>query len=195
MNLKNIVRCLILASVSVCFAQEKGFPVRILFGNEATALPFDTFWSSPTHFTMQLGSEFEYHTKPKHYLYQTVNVGYIYHENLFQGGYLNSELGYDYRLGLGLNLKGLVGVGYLHTFSTEEEYKFDNGQYRSNEDKGNSRVMPSLALGLGFRLNKKQKAPELILLYRTWVEFPYSPGFIPLMSHTDLSLGIKLFIH
>lgn len=188
--------CLFLAIPLACFGQKKGFPIRILAGNEATAIPLNQIWTGPSHFTMQLGTEFVYNEDRKHYLYQTINVGYIHHEHLFQGGYLNSELGYDYKFGFGLNLKGLVGLGYLHSFTTEEEYTFENGEYQSRKDSGNSRIMPSIAFGAGFRLNSKNpQSPEIMLLYKGWAEFPYSPGFIPIMSHTDVSLGIKFYIN
>ena len=188
--------CLTLGITLATFGQEKGFPIRILLGNESTAVPFTKLGSRPVHPTFQLGTEFRYNTDESHYIYQTVNVGYLYHEHLFQGAYLNSELGYDYRMGFGLNLKALLGVGYLHTFSTEEEYQFEDGQYTNGEDLGNSRIMPSLSVGLGYRINKKKpNSPEIMVLYRSWIEFPYSPGFISLMSHTDLSIGIKFYIN
>ncbi|WP_127136904.1 hypothetical protein [Flagellimonas oceanensis] len=196
MKLKIIMGCLFLAIPMACFCQKKGFPIRILAGNEATAIPLKELWTSPSHLTVQLGSEFSHNSHKSHYLYQTINVGYILHEQLFQGGYINSEIGYDYRLGFGLNLKGLIGLGYLHTFSTEEEYIFKEGKYESATDSGNSRMMPSLAAGMGFRTNANNpKSPEILILYKAWVELPYSPGFISIMSHTDISLGIKFFIH
>lgn len=196
MKFKAIMGCLLLGMTFTTFGQEKGFPIRILSGSEATAIPFNKFWTRPFHPIVQLGTEFRYNTHNHHYLYQTVNVGYMYHEHLYQGAYLNSELGYDYRMVFGLSLKALFGVGYLHTFSTEEEYQFEDGQYSIGKDFGNSRVMPSLSIGLGFRTNSKNaNSPEIMLLYRSWVEFPYSPGFISLMSHTDLSIGIKFYIH
>ncbi|WP_318312747.1 hypothetical protein [Flagellimonas crocea] len=195
MNLKTIVGYLFLAVPLTGIAQSDGIPLRILAGNEAVSMPFNNVWSAPSHLTGQLGSEFGYRSTDKHYLYQTINIGFVDHKNLFRGGYLNTELGYDYKLFFGLNLKALLGIGYLHTFSTEEEYVFDDGEYRNNKDKGNSRVMPSFSLGVGYRLHQKStRSAELMLLYRSWLEFPYSPGFISVMSHTDLSLGIKFYI-
>ncbi len=196
MKFKTIICCITLGIALSTYAQEKGFPIRILSGIEATAIPFNKFWSRPIHPTFQLGTEFRYNSNAHHYLYQTVNLGYIYHEHLFQGAYLNSELGYDYRLGIGLSIKALLGVGYLHTFSTEEEYRLEDGQYISRKDAGNARVMTSLSLGLGFRTSRKNhSSPEIMLLYKSWVEYPYSLGFISLMSHTDLSVGIKFYIN
>lgn len=196
MNLKSILGGLLLGSALTICAQDGAIPLRILSGNEATAIPFDTFWSNPEHPSFQVGTEFRYNDNTHHYLYQTLNLGYVYHENLYQGAYINSELGYDYRLNFGLNLKTLLGVGYLHMFSTNEEYRFEDGQYTMERDRGNSRLMPSLALGLGFRTNKNNpRSPELMLLYKSWVEFPYSPGFIPIMAHTELNIGLKLYIN
>jgi hypothetical protein len=31
------------------------------------------------------------------------------------------------------------------------------------------------------------------VLYQSWLEYPYSPGFIPLMSHTSLQVGTKFY--
>lgn len=196
MKLKIITYCIIFGIGLTAFGQEKAFPIRVLLGNESTAIPFNKYWSIPIHPTFQIGTEFRYNSNEHHYLYQTLNLGYMYHKHLFQGAYLNSELGYDYRTAFGLSLKALLGLGYLHTFSTEEEYKFENGNYVSGGDLGNSRIMPSLSAGIGFRINeKKPNSPEIIALYRSWVEFPYSPGFISLMSHADVSFGMKFYIN
>lgn len=194
--LKVIILFLGLCLSSSAFTQEKGFPIRFLIGNEATAILFQDVLTAPIHPSFQLGTEIRYNTNETYYLYQTFNIGYMYHKHLFQGGYINSEFGFDYKLGFGLNLKSLVGLGYLHTFSTEEEYKFIGGEYIGKKDKGNSRLMPSLSVGVGFRIfRKKSSSPEIMILYRSWLEYPYSPGFISLMSHTNLCVGIKFFIN
>lgn len=193
---RKIMGCLLLITVTFGYTQRQGFPVRVLVGNEATALPYSSFWSNPVHPSFQLGTEIRYNNHQFHYWYQTINAGFIYHENLYQGAYLNTELGYDYRLGFGLNLKGLVGVGYLHTFAANEEYQFEDGEYLNGKDSGNSRVMPSLSMGLGYRINRRESNPlELMLLYQSRLEFPYSPGFISLMPHTNLSMGVKFYIN
>ena len=126
------------------------------------------------------------------YRYQTINIGYIYHQYLFQGIYLNSEFGYDYLLSKYLSIKTNIGLGYLHTFSTGAEYQLQNGVYSAGADKGNARMMPTLSVGLGYRIRKQEvQSPEVFLLYKSWVEYPYSPGFIPVMTHVNLEMGIK----
>jgi hypothetical protein len=84
----------------------------------------------------------------------------------------------------------------MHSFRTQKEYQFKNGSYESRRDKGSGRAMVSFGTGLGYRTEKKNNySPEIFVMYRGWAEYPYSPGFIPVMTHTNLQLGTKFFIH
>lgn len=169
-------------------------PVTISVFNESTALPFDRLINTPMHPGVQVGTEFNWKESKHFRLYPSISVGYMFHRKLFQGLYANLELGFDYKASFGLNLKSKIGLGYLHTFSTQQEFQFDNGEYRSSGDTGNSRIMPSFTTGLGYRLNPtKNNASEIFVLYQSWLEYPYSPGFIPLMAHTNLHLGLKFY--
>ncbi|SDM31918.1 hypothetical protein [Kriegella aquimaris] len=169
-------------------------PVTLSLFNESTTIPYTTFLNDPMHPGVQIGTEFDWKENRFFRLYPSVSFGYMYHKKLFQGLYSNLELGCDYKTFFGLNFKIKIGLGYLHTFSTQQEFQFDEGSYKSKRDLGNSRLMPSITTGLGFRLYpKKISSPEIYVLYQSWVEFPYSPGFIPLMSHTNLHIGIKFF--
>ncbi len=169
-------------------------PVTVSFFNESTTVPYTTFLNDPIHPGVQVGTEFEWKENRHFRLYPSVSIGYMFHKKLFQGLYANVELGFDYKTSFGLNLKTKIGVGYLHTFSTQQEFQFDEGSYKSRTDSGNSRVMPSFTTGLGYRLQpKKANSPEIFVLYQSWIEYPYSPGFIPLMSHTNLHIGAKFY--
>lgn len=169
-------------------------PLTVSVFNEATTIPFTTFINSPIHPALQVGTEFEW-KRTKHFrFYPVVNIGYMFHQNLFQGCYANAELGIDFKASFGLNLKSKLGLGYLRTFTTRQEYQYKNGVYRSEIDRGNSRLMPSLTLGLGYDLHRNDpSSPEVFMLYQSWLEYPYSPGFIPLMSHTSFHLGGKFY--
>jgi hypothetical protein len=119
----------------------------------------------------------------------------MYHRHLFQAVFVDVEVGFDYKTSLRLNVKTKIGLGYLHTFTTQQEYQFDDGRYVSRADKGNMRIMPSFTLGLGYDLKKDDgQSPEIFILYQSWIEFPYSPGFIPLMSHTNVHFGTRFFL-
>lgn len=173
------------------FAQQ---PITVSLYNEATAVPFTTFVNSPVHPGIQVGTEFEWKENNIFRWYPAINIGYMFHKRLFQGLYANMEVGLDIKTGLGLNLKTKLGLGYLHTFSTQQEYQFKDGAYVSNPDKGNPRFMPSFTLGMGYNLRKNDpQSTEIFVLYQSWIEYPYSPGFIPLMSHTNIHLGTRFY--
>ncbi len=180
---------------TLMWGQEKSIPINISFFNESTAIPFTRLITTPVHPGLQVGTEFNYRVNERTRLFQTVNIGYFYHHHLTQGIGINTELGYEYRLISGLAFQGLFGVGYMHTFATAEEFTFSNGQYENNTDKGNARITPSLSFDLGYYLKKTAiNSPKVFVRYQSWVEYPYSPDFIPVMTHINLHLGAKFFI-
>lgn len=173
----------------------KLFPINLSIFNEATAIPFTQAFSTPIHPGLQIGTEFNLKSRPLARLFQTANLSYFYHHRLNHGISLYSELGYEQRLQSGPAFSALFGLGYLHTFATAEEFSFQDGQYRNRNDRGNARLMASLAFDVGFYLKKDQpSSPKIFLRYQSWLEYPYSPGFIPLMTHTNLHLGAKFFL-
>lgn len=170
-------------------------PISVSVFNEGTALPFTKFLTLPIHPGVQLGTEFSYHRKGPNRIYQTANLGYFYHNYMAQGYYLNTEIAYEFRAKFGLAFGALLGVGYLHTFSTQAEYALSNGAYLRKRDKGNPRFMPSLALDLGYYIRgKNTPGTKIFLRYQAWAEYPFSPGFIPLMTHINLHLGVKFHV-
>jgi hypothetical protein len=196
MKRKNLKQCLLILLFLPGFSIS-GYtqqPVTLSVFNESTAIPYATFFNTPVHPGVQIGTEFGW-KEGKHFrLYPSVNIGYMFHQKLFQGLYANAEIGLDFKTAFGLNLKSKIGLGYLHTFTTQQEYQFGNGKYSNGPDGGNPRIMPSFTLGLGYDLQpKSSSSPEIFVLYQSWLEFPYSPGFIPLMSHTNFHIGTKFY--
>ena len=194
--MKRFLLILFLVSPTILFGQQKGIPINVSLFNESTAIPFTRFVTTPIHPGLQVGTEFNYTVKEHSRLFQTANISYFYHNYLAQGIGLNSELGYEYRLKFGLAMTGLLGLGYMHTFATAEEFTFSNGQYQKKADKGNSRLYPSFSIDLGYYLKRTEaNSPKIFLRYQSWIEYPYSPGFIPAMTHINLHLGAKFFIN
>jgi len=192
--IKRILTVILLVPI-LLFGQTKSVPVNISVFNEATAVPYSRFITTPIHPGIQIGTEFNFKTKKHGRLFQTANLNYFYHNYLNQGIGITTELGYEYRLSFGLAFEGLLGVGYLHTFATTEEFVFKDGQYEKKADIGNSRLYPTLSLDVGYYFRKSDiTSPKIFLRYQSWAEYPYSPGFIPLMTHINLHLGIKFFI-
>lgn len=176
-------------------AQKHTIPLAISIFNESTALPFTRLITLPIHPGMQIGTEWNYRARPHNKWVQTAHVSYFFHRYLFQGVALQSEIGHEYRFNWGISLRAMAGVGYLHTFGTAPIYVLENGQYVKKLDKGNARVMPSLSLGVGYDLQKQvPTSPRVFIAYQSWVEYPYSPGFIPLMTHINLHLGVRFFL-
>lgn len=160
--------------------------------NESTSIPYTRFFTTPVHPGVQLGAEMPWRENNRLALSPALNIGYMFHQKLFQGLYLNLEMGLDIKTGFGLRFKSKLGLGYLHTFSTGSTYRQVNGEWEQGGSRGNARLMPALTLGLGYDLKPASaRGTEVFVLYRSWLEYPYSPGFIPIMSHTDLSLGFK----
>ena len=195
-EMKNYLAALLFAASPVfCISQNSGLPINISLFNESTAIPFTQFFTTPVHPGIQIGTEFNYKTKAHSRLFQTVNISYFYHNNLAQGAGIHTDLGYELRAGFGLSFTGFIGLGYMHTWATNQEYTFVDGQYEKRRDKGNGRVIPSVGLELGYYITPGDtQSSKIFVRYQGWAEYPYSPGFIPLMTHINLHLGYKFFI-
>lgn len=186
----------ILLMPCLVISQSKQIPITISLFNEATAIPFTRFITTPVHPGIQAGTEFDYSQNEHSRLFQTADVSYFYHNYLAQGIGLSSSIGYECRMTNGLSFTGLFGLGYMHTFATTEEFTFTDGQYVKKTDKGNSRLFPSLSFDVGYYLKAVEtNSPKIFLRYQAWAEYPYSPDFIPVLTHINLHLGVKLFIH
>jgi hypothetical protein len=187
---------LIFITPTVLLGQGKTIPINVSLFDESTAIPFTRLVTTPIHPGIQLGTEFNYKVKEHSRLFQTANISYFYHNYLAQGIGLNTELGYEYRLRFGLAISGLLGVGYMHTFATNEEFTFTNGHYEKKADKGNARLYPSFSIDIGYYIKKTVKnSPKVFIRYQSWAEYPYSPDFIPVMTHISLHVGAKFFIN
>lgn len=173
------------------YSQDRFHPLNISFFNESTAIPYTRFLTTPVHPGIQIGTEFNYNKSEHNRTFQSLNLSYFYHNHLAHGIGLHTEIGYEYRFGFGLALEGLFGLGYLHTFATSEEYTLVNGSYEKKPDKGNARLFPSLSLDLGYYLHNTSPVSKIFIRYQSWVEYPYSPGFIPAMPHISLHLGVQ----
>jgi hypothetical protein len=190
-----ILRYLVVILPFTAFSQGHDLPVTIALFNESTAIPYTRFFTTPVHPGIMAGTEFTYKTGDHGRLFQTANLGYYYHNYLNQAILINSELGYAYRFDFGLAPEALLGIGYMQSFATSEEYQFNDGQYKSGADFGDPRLTVSLSIGVGYYVNPDVRtSPEIFLRYQSWVEYPYSPGFIPLMTHISLQAGVKFFI-
>ena len=190
-----LIAVLLLSYSGLSFSQRKSWPVNISLFSESTAIPFTPFLNTPIHPGIQIGTEFNYKIQPNSRLFQTLDISYFYHNYLAQGIGLTTNLSYELRSNFGLAFTGLLGIGYLRTFSTADEFTFVNGRYEKQTDLGNSRLSPSLAMDVGYYFRPKSiHSPKLFVRYQLWAEYPYSPGFIPIMTHVNIHIGYHFFI-
>jgi hypothetical protein len=169
-------------------------PVSISLLNESTAIPYTRFITTPIHPGIQFGTEADLKQYTNTRLFVALHIGYYYHNSFAQGLYIKPSLGFEYRHSSGIALSGNFGLGYLHTFTTQQEYKLENGSYVKHKDSGNARMMPSLGLTLNYYLKPDNiQSPKIFFGYESWIEYPFSPGFIPLMTHVTTQLGIQFY--
>jgi len=140
MSLNRLITFLFFISPLLLQGQGRDIPINISLFNESTAIPFTRFFTLPVHPGIQAGTEFDYKVKTHARLFQTANIGYFYHNYLAQGIGLNSEFGYEYRFKQGLAFSALLGIGYMHTFATTEEFTFPNGQFKKKNSKGTTQA-------------------------------------------------------
>lgn len=194
-TLKILSLHLLFLSTEILSGQSTGLPISVSIFNESTAIPFTRFLTFPVHPGLQVGTEFPWSASEHTRLFQTANISYFYHQYLTQGIGLNSELGFEYRTRSGFASEALFGIGYMHTFATATEYTWTQGHYEIRGDKGNARIYPSLTLGIGYYLNPEiTTSPEIFFKYQAWIEYPYSPDFIPVMTHINFHVGFKTYL-
>lgn len=190
------MRTTLLCLFCICFYSATGQrSISISLFSEATAIPFTSIPISPIHPGIQIGTDFTYRQTKSQRLFQTAQVSYFYHQHLSQGISLTSEIAKEFRLKKGLALQGMLGIGYTHTFATQPEFTHSPDGYLLKRDRGNARISPSFSLQIGYYFNDTADSPKVFLQYQSWVEYPYSPGFIPIMTHVNLHVGYRFFIN
>lgn len=179
-----------------CIAQGKKIPVTISLYNESTSMPFTKVFSLPLHPGIAISTEFDYNKSPvKSRIFQTLGVNYYYHKHFNQAVTFLTEFGYEYRFKVGIELSALLGLGYMRGFRTKTEYEYKNGGYVIAKNVGVGRVTPSFSMETGYYLSSLEKNNiKIFARYQIWIEFPFSPGFIALLPHSNFHLGVKFFI-
>lgn len=168
-------------------------PLSISLFNQSTSIPFTAFIPKPIHPGIQVGVSRQWNKSQTHYLYQTANASYFFHNHLYQALTLNTELGYDFRFKFGLNLKAMFGLGYMMAMNTQQAYEFVDGDYRKTSNSFMSKGQATLSLGLGYRLTpKRANSVEIFALYQAGAIYPFSADFIPAMTQTNVHVGIKI---
>jgi hypothetical protein len=169
-------------------------PLSVAVFSNATALPTrsgEIFRS--LHPGIAVGTAFQYNKSPRNQIFQTLKLGYIYHQFVQHSVQLYSELEYKKMVGNRVNIAGAVGAGYVHLFSATQVFRRnDNGQYEKKPNWGRPQVMGTFALGAGYLLNQNSEKPlEIFTRYQFWVQAPFVRQYVPVLPNTALHLGLN----
>jgi hypothetical protein len=175
-------------------AQETSdYPITVAVFNQGVSYPYSQVITRPIHPGVMVETS-HFFRSGTHSWGWNATVGYYFHRHFAHGFFLQGNLLYRYQTSNGIYGQFLLGTGYLHVFRAADEYKFRNGRYIKNTDLGNGRITPSLGMELGYKIKRNESLSSAAFIrYQTWIQYPFSPGFIPLLSHTNLHLGYTFY--
>lgn len=198
----NVTPLLVLAALSVgaLRAQDApptstGLPLTVSVFSHAVSLPtFRGFFRNP-NFGVRVGTELYYRDRPGSQLIQTLNLGFYHHRSLQTGLFLSTEFGYRKFIG-GFYAEGFVGVGALGLTPHLRRYQPDgNGEFKP-ASRFMVRAMPTLSAGLGYRFRAHSAAPlSVFTRYEVFGETPFQNRGVPLLPHSALHVGTRLFLN
>lgn len=188
-----IALILLLFPFTATAQDSQNYPITISVFNQGVSYPYSQLITQPIHPGVMLETN-HFFKSGTHSWGWNVSVGYYFHRHFANGFFLQGNLLYRYQSASGIYGQLLLGTGYLHVFRAADEYKLQNGKYVKNTDWGNGRIMPSIGIELGYKLRKEEPLSSSVFIrYQTWIQYPFSPGFIPLLSHTNLHLGYTFY--
>lgn len=136
-------------------------------------------------------------TRKQNGVYRASNnfeLGYFKHHTLFQAAYLAWKPKYEWQFNNGINLHSNLGLGYAHTFPTQETYVSENGSYVTNKNSGKPGGMAAFGLGIGYQFAQNSNAPAtLFLRHELTLIAPFNLyKSLPVGVNTMLKVGVVL---
>lgn len=190
-----LILVIVMLSPLIASSQDSpNYPLTVTVFNQGVSYPYSQFITRPIHPGVMLETN-HFFKEGIHSWGWNVSVGYYFHRHFANGFFLQGNFLYRYQSKSGIYGQFQLGTGYLHVFRAATEYKLRNGQYVKSTDWGNGRITPSIGIELGYKMRKEPLSPRIFIRYQTWIQYPFSPGFIPLLSHTNLHLGYTFYPH
>lgn len=194
MNIRTLFFCFLLMGGIQANAQRS---YSLSFFNNATQLPLASFsavWKQPMHPGICAG--YEFHWKEGSKWFQTVKVGFYYHQFVQSGIQLYTDFGYRKTFDKGFFVDASVGLGYLHAIPLTEQAKLNsNGDYEIKNGIGRAQVMTGLTPGFGYRFQLKDSQLSVFTAYQIWLQLPFVPGYVPLLPNGSVHIGARLSIN
>lgn len=168
--------------------------ISVSLTNSHIEMPYGSFsrlFYEKFHPGAEIGTGFNWHSKSRHDLVQTLRLGYTYHRFVQHTLMLYTELGYRYKLPLAMSAIAKIGGGYLHSKEDSKVFVLgDDGEYRTTGKFGRPHGMASFSLGVSKELNKN--GWQVFMDYQQRFEFSFIDAYVPALPANVLSIGISL---
>lgn len=149
------------------------------------------FGHTLSHPGIVLQMELENNYSQKASLPLRVNLGYYHHPRNHNGIFLDINTGFRRYFRSGLVLEESIGIGILQTMLNGEDgvFKVDENGVVSEASKFNRPdLMPSVSLGLGYNLTKRQSAQTILWLRpKLFWQYPQKSSSV---YHIALEFGV-----
>lgn len=185
--------CFLCFGISTVFTQTTiTRPFNISLFNNATLLPGAGelgVFGIPVHPGCRIGTAFVLREKEKSEWFQTVQLGYFYHQYVHHAIQLYTETGYRYGFAPRWDAEGLIGLGYLHAIPSTPSFKLKDGQYKKLSSLGRPQLMGGATLGLGYTLR-----PELRVFLQSqfYIQVPFVREYVPVLPNIAFHIGMSL---
>lgn len=175
-------------------------PLEITLVNNGTFLPGEGtagIWSSKLHPGIQVGTRYYYFKKEKNELFQSLKLGYFYHQFAQQGWQLFTEIGYRQKIWQGIFAEAKLGGGYLLSVVDLQQFQTNGGTpYQQKSWTGRSQWMGGLNIGLGYQFPHLLPRPvDVYLAYHFWVQSPFVNKYVPILPNNAVQLGFIYYFH
>lgn len=149
--------------------------------DEHVGLPFKSFENGfPGEIHPGLALSFE-SSRKRNGAYQfsrVIQLGYYYHKDNEQTAFIAFKPKLGLLIAEVIDLHLVPGVGYARSFPTRETYIAEEGGYVAQNNPGKGHFMPSLGVGVGFRLHQALGVPLTVFTrYESFLLLPALHSF------------------
>ncbi len=186
---------LVLIAMSSCICAQNNKSLSIEYFEECIVrAPFKERKDSPTYSGGVLSYEL---TKPRNGMYEFSHVfqlGYFHHRHVNQLGFVAWKPEFEVRIARLFGLHLIPGLAYAHSFTTQQQYRLEDGIYIKKMSTGRPHFMPSLGFGLSLNFNRFNCPFEVYFRQEYAVIYPNTRR-LPISLHSLRGLGIKYFFN
>ncbi len=159
-----------------------------------TNLPFGSFsnlFIKDFHPGFEIGTGFNWKTKPKHDWFQEFKLAYFYHRFVQHGIPLYTDIGYRYKFSRAISAQISCGTGYMQSIPATAKLKLGaNGEYKKNKSIGRSQAIAVVSFSIGYTIHSSEKnAPRVFATYQQFLQAPFVKTYVPILPYNSLLIG------